>query len=334
MTAVILPGAVSSRSGAWLLQLGTPVVAQQPQVRSFWCRHVGDRTGRDRGFVGAAAAAFGAALGTSQQPARRRKRVRAKGGRELGNVATVAPTVAPTDSSAIFKSLVLEQVTRGRLLTPWESLRFYVRTSRTIRAFLRPFEAQFHPQWWPFGGKRRLALEGSTVKSVADNSLPAKEPRAPQISTPQKVAMLGTRECGAQHQQEIEMLSAARVIHGDHVYTSGSIGTNSAVIRGVMNAGRPELLTVILPQSFAKQDAESQALLRHCMDAGANVVPSPSNDSLTLAEAAKLCNCELLGHVEKLVTFLSLVPEKSSNYLSLIADAKQQDILTTAFYLD
>merc|ERR1719424_2731003 len=77
-----------------------------------------------------------------------------------------------------------------------------------------------------------------------------------------KVAMLGTRECPYQHQQEIELLSEARVMRGDHIFTSGSSGTNASVIKGALKARRPELLTVVLPQSMKKQDKDSQSLLR------------------------------------------------------------------------
>lgn len=47
----------------------------------------------------------------------------------------------------------------------------------------------------------------------------------------------------------------------NHIYTSGASGTNAAVIRGALRAEKPELLTVILPQSLKKQPPESQELL-------------------------------------------------------------------------
>lgn len=47
----------------------------------------------------------------------------------------------------------------------------------------------------------------------------------------------------------------------NHIFTSGASGTNAAVIRGALRAERPELLTVILPQSLQKQPPESQELL-------------------------------------------------------------------------
>lgn len=48
---------------------------------------------------------------------------------------------------------------------------------------------------------------------------------------------------------------------GNHIYTSGAIGTNAAVIKGALRANAPDKLTVILPQSLKRQPAESQDLL-------------------------------------------------------------------------
>ncbi len=50
-------------------------------------------------------------------------------------------------------------------------------------------------------------------------------------------------------------------VQGNHIYTSGSIGTNAAVIKGALRANAPDKLTVILPQSLKKQPTESQDLL-------------------------------------------------------------------------
>ena len=45
------------------------------------------------------------------------------------------------------------------------------------------------------------------------------------------------------------------------IFTSGASGTTAAVLRGALRAEKPELLTVILPQSLKKQPPESQELL-------------------------------------------------------------------------
>lgn len=50
-------------------------------------------------------------------------------------------------------------------------------------------------------------------------------------------------------------------MQGNHIFTSGATGTNAAVIRGALKAEKPDLLTVVLPQSLSKQPPESQELL-------------------------------------------------------------------------
>lgn len=57
------------------------------------------------------------------------------------------------------------------------------------------------------------------------------------------------------------LTSLLNCLQKNHIYTSGASGTNAAVIRGALRAEKPELLTVILPQSLKKQPPESQELL-------------------------------------------------------------------------
>lgn len=106
------------------------------------------------------------------------------------------------------------------------------------------------------------------------------------------------------------------LLQKNHIYTSGASGTNAAVIRGALRAERPELLTVILPQSLKKQPPESQELLSkvrfiiifslffvHCIKVFMypftyifrgldmqvkNVIEKPHNDHLPLIEASRL----------------------------------------------
>ncbi|KAL5769593.1 hypothetical protein ACOSP7_013747 [Xanthoceras sorbifolium] len=68
----------------------------------------------------------------------------------------------------------------------------------------------------------------------------------------------------------------------NHIYTSGASGTNAVVIRGALIAEKPELLTVILPQSLKKQPPESQELLSKVK----TVIEKPHNDHLPLIEAS------------------------------------------------
>ncbi|CAH8383687.1 unnamed protein product [Eruca vesicaria subsp. sativa] len=96
---------------------------------------------------------------------------------------------------------------------------------------------------------------------------------------------------GFMHQELIEILSYAMVIttilvlaEKNHIYTSGASGTNTSVIRGALRAERPELLTVILPQSLKKQPPESQEFLSKVH----NVVEKSDNDHLPLLDASRL----------------------------------------------
>ncbi|XP_022858849.1 uncharacterized protein LOC111379653 isoform X2 [Olea europaea var. sylvestris] len=82
-----------------------------------------------------------------------------------------------------------------------------------------------------------------------------------QQQGPRAIGFFGTRNMGFMHQELIEILSYALVITKNHIFTSGASGTNAAVIRGALRAEKPELLTVILPQSLKKQSPESQELL-------------------------------------------------------------------------
>ena len=81
-----------------------------------------------------------------------------------------------------------------------------------------------------------------------------------QKDCPKEIGFFGTRNMGFLHQQLIEILAYALCLTGNHIFTSGATGTNAAVIRGSLRAERPELLTVVLPQSLSKQPAESREL--------------------------------------------------------------------------
>lgn len=97
------------------------------------------------------------------------------------------------------------------------------------------------------------------------------------------IGFFGTRNMGYLHQQLIEILSYAMVITGNHIYTSGGLGTNAAVVRGALRAERPDLLTVILPQSLDKQPEELHELLGSVE----NLICMSENDDLSLLEASK-----------------------------------------------
>ena len=68
---------------------------------------------------------------------------------------------------------------------------------------------------------------------------------------------------------------------------------------GALRAERPDLLTVVLPQSLSRQPPESQELLLKVM----HVVEAPQNDDLPLLEASRLCNEDILGRVQQVICF-------------------------------
>ncbi|KAL6275075.1 hypothetical protein ACE6H2_025767 [Prunus campanulata] len=133
----------------------------------------------------------------------------------------------------------------------------------------------------------------SEFRPVADVDY-LQELLAIQQQGPRAIGFFGTRNMGFMHQELIEILSYAMVITKNHIYTSGASGTNAAVIRGALRAEKPELLTVILPQSLKKQPPESQELLSKVK----NVIEKPYNDHLPLLEASRQYYKFHVFHVE------------------------------------
>ncbi|MBA0582254.1 hypothetical protein Gorai_024405 [Gossypium raimondii] len=146
------------------------------------------------------------------------------------------------------------------------------------------------------------AVTVSKLKPVPDVDY-LQELLAIQQQGPRSIGFFGTRNMGFMHQELIEILSYALVITKNHIFTSGASGTNAAVIRGALRAEKPELLTVILPQSLKKQPPESQELLEKFAQAVTcsvlmlrvtdgillvqTVIEKPYNDHLPLIEASR-----------------------------------------------
>ncbi|KAB1218181.1 hypothetical protein CJ030_MR3G026061 [Morella rubra] len=148
-----------------------------------------------------------------------------------------------------------------------------------------------------------------------------------QQQGPRTIGFFGTRNMGFMHQELIEILSYAMVITKNHIYTSGASGTNAAVIRGALRAEKPELLTVILPQSLKKQPPESQELLSKVK----NVIEKPHNDHLPLLEASRLCNMDIISHVQQVICFAF---HDSKLLMETCQEAKNMRKIVTLFYLD
>ncbi|CAE6968999.1 unnamed protein product [Symbiodinium natans] len=191
---------------------------------------------------------------------------------------------------------------RSKSLTRWETFKFYLRTSAIVRA-CRSFLG-------PGRSKRGRAERTGQVTTPEMMELEA--------NPPQKIAILCTDECNSRHLKEIEMLSRAHAVNGDHIFTSGSVEANAAVIKGALRGGHPEHLTVVLPQTEAQQERKLRQLIPTCVEAGAHVVSSPGHSSLRFEEAAHLCHQTVLGKVDQLVAFL---PHPESEDGSLVDEA-------------
>jgi len=147
-----------------------------------------------------------------------------------------------------------------------------------------------------------------------------------QLGGSRKLAVIGTQTLTEKHVQMIELLSYALVLSGNHIYTSGGGATNSAVIRGALRACNSNLLTVILPQSLARQPPETQPLLMRVAD----LIQQPQFDDLDFREAAARCNSKILEAVDEVLTF---VYHDSSTIIDAI-DKMPGEKVATKFYLD
>ncbi|KAM0925065.1 hypothetical protein ACQ4PT_004439 [Festuca glaucescens] len=171
----------------------------------------------------------------------------------------------------------------------------------------------------------------ATVDSPEYKPLPdldyLQELLAIQQQGPRSIGFFGTRNMGYMHQQLIEILSYAMVITKNHIFTSGASGTNAAVIRGALRAEKPELLTVILPQSLKKQPPESQELLSKVQ----NLIEKPHYDHLPLIEASRLCNMDIISKVQQVICFAF---HDSRLLMETCQEAKNMRKIVTLFYLD
>jgi shikimate 5-dehydrogenase len=141
-----------------------------------------------------------------------------------------------------------------------------------------------------------------------------------------QIAILGSRHLPLGHQQLIELLSYALALSGNRMLTSGSGGTNAAVIRGAMRAD-PNAVTVILPQGLARQPKESQEQLEQVVQ----LVEHPERDELPLAEASTLCNAEIVAKCQQLICFAF---HDSETLLETCRQAEDQRKIVTLFYFD
>lgn len=154
----------------------------------------------------------------------------------------------------------------------------------------------------------------------------AQELAAIQQTSSKKIALLGSRHVPITHQHIIEMMSYALVLEGNRIITSGATGTNSAAIRGAMRAD-PNLLTVILPQSLARQPRESQDQLKQVI----HLVENHDHDHLPLGEASAICNRDIISRCQQLICFAF---HDSQTLMQTCEEADEQRKLVTRFYFD
>ena len=147
-----------------------------------------------------------------------------------------------------------------------------------------------------------------------------------QQTSSKKIALLGSRHVPITHQHLIEMMSYALVLEGNRIITSGAAGTNSAAIRGAMRAD-PNLLTVILPQSLARQPRESQDQLNQVI----HLVENEDHDHLPLGEASAICNRDIISRCQQLICFAF---HDSHTLMQTCEEADEQRKLVTRFYFD
>ena len=159
-----------------------------------------------------------------------------------------------------------------------------------------------------------------TVKSDAPNTV---DELAMELATikqsAKKIAIIGSRNLPITHQQMIETLATALVMQGNTIITSGgSSGTNAAAI---------EKLCVILPQTIGQQPSDVQDQLIGVP----NIIEHADRAMMTLADASRVCNREIIDECNQLICFLS---HTSKTLHNAVQYAEEGHKVITVFYLD
>ena len=142
-----------------------------------------------------------------------------------------------------------------------------------------------------------------------------------------RIAIIGSRNLAITHQQMIETLTTALVMQGNTIITSGgSYGTNAAAIRGAMKSN-PDKLKVILPQTIGQQPSDVQNQLIGVP----NIIEHSDRAMMTLADASRVCNREIIDDCNQLICFLS---HTSTTLHTAVEYAEENHKVVTVFYLD
>lgn len=169
------------------------------------------------------------------------------------------------------------------------------------------------------------------MDTVSQDDLDKVDTLAQELATirqsAKRIAIIGSRNLTITHQQIIETLTTSLVMQGNTIITSGgSSGTNAAAIRGAMKAN-PDKLKVILPQTIGQQPSDVQDQLIGVP----NIIEHPDRAMMTLADASRICNREIINECQQLICFLS----HTSNTLHKAVDfAEESHKVVTVFYLD
>lgn len=169
------------------------------------------------------------------------------------------------------------------------------------------------------------------MDKISDDDIDKVDELAQELATirqsAKKIAIIGSRNLTITHQQIIETLSTSLVRQGNTIITSGgSQGTNAAAIRGAMKAN-PDKLTVILPQTIGQQPSDVQDQLIGIM----HIVEHPDRAMMTLADASRICNREIVDDCQQLICFLS---HDSATLHKAVDYAQECHKIVTVFYLD
>ena len=173
----------------------------------------------------------------------------------------------------------------------------------------------------PVGDMDKVEInEGDDVDALAQELATIRQ-------SAKRIAIIGSRNLTITHQQIIETLTTSLVMQGNTIITSGgSSGTNAAAIRGALKAN-PEKLKIILPQTIGQQPSDVQDQLIGVP----NIIEHPDRAMMTLADASRICNREIISECQQLICFLS----HSSNTLHKAVEfAEESHKVVTVFYLD
>lgn len=183
------------------------------------------------------------------------------------------------------------------------------------------------------GGERQpsIMVPLGDLDSISEEDADTVDELAMELATIQqsakKIAIIGSRNLPITHQQLIETLTTGLVMQGNTIITSGgSSGTNAAAIRGAMKAN-PEKLKIILPQTIGQQPSDVQDQLIGIP----TIVEHSDRAMMTLADASRVCNREIIDDCNQLICFLS---HTSKTLHKAVEYAEEGYKVITVFYLD